>query len=116
MHEASIIESAFALGFARMRQEGATRILQFQLRIGALSGVVPEALQFAFEAMKENTPASGAELVIVCVSTLLCCHDCGTEFEAENHPDLCPKCGSWQTEVCRGREMEVVSLELSCDE
>ena len=39
-------------------------MLAIRLRIGALSGVVPEALEFAFEALRPGTLAEKAELAI----------------------------------------------------
>ena len=46
------------------RRAGAVRVHQIRLRVGVLSGVVPEALQFAFEALTAGTPAEGAILAI----------------------------------------------------
>jgi len=55
MHELSIMQSAFGSGTrkgpAGRGQPGAC----IRLRIGALSGVVPDALQFAFEALADGT-------------------------------------------------------------
>ena len=39
------------------RAAGATRIHTLRLRVGRLSGVVTDALEFAFEALRPGTPA-----------------------------------------------------------
>ena len=51
MHELSIMEGALALALEQARQAGARKLHVIRLRVGAMSGVVPEALQFAFEAL-----------------------------------------------------------------
>ena len=64
MHELSIMQSALSVALDQARQAGASRVHVIRLRIGALSGVVPDALEFAFEALAPGTPAEGAELAI----------------------------------------------------
>ena len=55
MHEFSIMQAALETAGEKTRAAGATHIHRLMLRVGALSGVVPEALRFAFDAMKENS-------------------------------------------------------------
>ena len=94
MHEVSIMQSVFEIAFAHLRQERATRIHRLRLRIGALSGVVPAALEFAFEALKENTPAAEASLDIEYLPVRFYCSTCALEFGADDVAELCPSCGS----------------------
>ena len=60
MHELSIMQSALNQALREARRAGAARVHQIRLRIGVLSGVVPDALQFAFEALTPGTAAEGA--------------------------------------------------------
>jgi hydrogenase nickel incorporation protein HypA/HybF len=115
MHEASLMCEVFEIAFQTMRRQGATRLHRITLRVGVLAGVVPEALQFAFAAMKADTPASGAELEIHWLPVRLYCPACDVEFASEDYPDLCPRCGSAHTAVRQGQELDVVSLEMSRD-
>ena len=64
MHEASIMQSVFDLAFAQMPDDSMSRIDRIRLRVGVLAGVVPEALEFAFEAMKPGDTAANAKLEI----------------------------------------------------
>jgi hydrogenase nickel incorporation protein HypA/HybF len=112
MHEASIMLSVFEMAFAQLPDESATRIVRLRLRVGALAGVVPEALTFAFEALKPETPAAQAELEIERVPACLACCDCRREFEPACFPAACPDCGSWATELRRGQELDLVCVEL----
>jgi hydrogenase nickel incorporation protein HypA/HybF len=116
MHEASIMQNVFDLAFARLPQESATRIVRLRLRVGALAGVVPEALAFAFEAMKADTPAAHAELEVEQVAARLACRDCRREFEPECFPAPCLDCGNWAVEVLQGQELDLLLVEFAREE
>ena len=116
MHEASIMQNVFELAFARMQQESATRVVSLRLRVGALAGVVPEALAFAFEAMKADTPAAHAEMDVERVPALLLCRGCQQEFAPDGFPAPCPACGNWAVDVRQGQELDLVLVEFAREE
>lgn len=113
MHEFGLAESTLALALDQAQQQGARKILEVRMQIGTLSGVVEEAFAFAFEALAADTMAAGAELVIERVPVACFCPTCGREFETDTYTYLCPACGQASTEVRRGRELNLVSLEVS---
>ena len=94
------------------RRAGASRVHAIRLRIGALSGVVPDALQFAFEALADGTLAEGARLIIEDVPARFWCAPCRREFEAARMFAECPACHHPSGELRAGREMELTSLEV----
>lgn len=49
MHEVSLMQTTLDLAFNHAAQQGAQQIHWIKLRVGELSGVVPEALTLAFE-------------------------------------------------------------------
>jgi len=112
MHELSIMESALDIALDRARNAGATRVHVIRLRIGALSGVVPEALQFAFESLRVGTAAQTAALVIEDVPARFWCAACNQEFESHDMFSDCPECHKPSGELRAGREMELASLEI----
>lgn len=116
MHEVSIMQCVFEIALTHLRREKATHICRLQLRVGALSGVVPAALEFAFDALKANTPAAHASLDVEYVPVRFYCSTCSIEFGGEDVAELCPTCGSPDVSVCQGRELDVVSLEVSREE
>jgi len=113
MHEFGLAESTLALALDHAQRQGASRILEVRMQIGALSGVVKEAFEFAFEALAAHTMAAGATLVIEPVSVACFCRTCGREFETDAYAYLCPACGEASTEIRRGRELNLVSMEVS---
>jgi len=62
MHEVSIMESAVRMAVDAAKSAGASRVLVLRLRVGTLSGAVPEALRFAFDVVCRDTIAEGASL------------------------------------------------------
>jgi hydrogenase nickel incorporation protein HypA/HybF len=112
MHELSIMQSALSLALDQARQAGAARVHTIRLRIGALSGVVPEALEFAFEALTPGTLAEGAELAVERVPARFWCAMCMREFQSDDMFAECPDCHSLSGELRAGREMELASLEI----
>jgi hydrogenase nickel incorporation protein HypA/HybF len=82
VHELSIMQSALDQALDEASKAGAHRVSEIRLRIGVLSGVVPEALQFAFEALSDGTPAAGATLTIEPVPARFWCEPCRQEFPA----------------------------------
>lgn len=112
MHELSIMESALTMALNRAQEKGAGKIYSIRLRIGALSGVVPEALSFAFDALTPGTLAEGAQLVIDAVPARFWCSDCRKEFPAADLMAECPGCRRPSGELRAGREMELASMEI----
>ena len=112
MHELSIMQSALNVALAQARQAGATQVHEIRLRIGALSGVVPDALEFAFEALVPGTLAEHAKLAFEHVPARFWCATCSWEFQSDDMFAECPDCHSLSGELRAGREMEVASLEI----
>jgi hydrogenase nickel incorporation protein HypA/HybF len=106
------MESALNLALEQAEKAGATRLHVLRLRIGALSGVVPEALEFAFEALAPGTLAEGGELAIEEVPARFWCTDCAREFRAEDLFADCPVCHQPSGDLRAGRELELAAVEI----
>ena len=107
--------SALNIAFKQAEAQGATRIERLGLRIGALSSVVPDALEFAFEALKKDTVASEAVLDVEFVPLRLYCSACDVEFEPERYEYACARCGNLETQIRAGRELDVMFVEVSTE-
>jgi len=112
MHEFSIMEAALETAAQKTRAAGATQIHRLKLRVGKLSGVVPEALRFAFDALKGHFLAA-AVLEIEEVPAVCWCAGCAAEFEAKDLNYRCPRCHQPSDDLRHGKEMELASLEIS---
>ncbi len=115
MHEMGIMESALTLVRCHAEENKARRVSRIVLRIGALAGVEPESLRFAFDVISRGTPAEGAIFDIESVPVAVYCSGCHQEFsvETDGYIFICPTCGDLCGEIRRGRELELSRIEMS---
>ena len=116
MHEMSIVAGVLDAVVPSAQQAGAERVLAITLKIGDMTEVVDEALEFAFEALTEGSICEGAELVVNKVHPRSVCFECGTEFDHDRFHRKCPNCDSYETQLVAGREMEIESIEVDLPE
>jgi hydrogenase nickel incorporation protein HypA/HybF len=109
MHELSITQS---LVEAVLDRTGDRSVTGVNLRIGPVSGVLPDAVRFCFEVVSADTPLAGATLTIDESEGRARCRSCRDEFVLEDMFLLCP-CGSADVEVVSGRELLVTSVEVA---
>jgi hydrogenase nickel incorporation protein HypA/HybF len=107
VHELSIAEAVCAQISERLPD---ATIAVVRLRIGELSGVVPEAVEFCFEAAAHGTVVEGARLEIETVPGRCRCRDCGREFRPDDLILLCT-CGSARVTVLAGEDLQIGSVE-----
>lgn len=113
MHEVGLMEQALEAALAMTRQAGAARIHGLTLRVGALSGVEPEALRVAFAALAPGTAAAEAQLVIELAPVRCVCGCCEKSFSPPDFIFACPTCGALSSDVEQGRDLELASVEVS---
>jgi len=113
VHELSLMQDTLILAVNKAQEAGGSRIHRVMMRIGKLSGVVPETLSFAFDVLKKETMAADAVLEIHTVPVVCWCAPCAQEFTPADFICECPHCHTISTEVRSGREMELTSLEVS---
>ncbi|MFO1497376.1 MAG: hydrogenase maturation nickel metallochaperone HypA [Verrucomicrobiota bacterium] len=113
MHEISIMQATLDLALTTAQASAASQINALHLRIGAMTGVVPEALQFAFEALRDGTIAAEATLQIETVPAACWCAPCAREFAAPDGYQACPECGRASMELRHGLELELASIEVT---
>ncbi|WP_222263300.1 hydrogenase maturation nickel metallochaperone HypA/HybF [Modestobacter marinus] len=109
MHELAITQGVVDVVTART---GDVPVAGVRLRVGRLSGVVPDAMRFCFELVTAGTPLEGAALEFERPEGRARCRTCGQDFVLRDPVLLCG-CGSADVEVVAGRELSVVSVVLA---
>jgi hydrogenase nickel incorporation protein HypA/HybF len=112
MHELAITE---AVVNAVVERTGDAPVSRVRLEIGTLSGVVPDAVRFCFGLVCEGTPLQGAALEIVEPGGSGTCRGCGQAFDVNDPIVLCPGCGSADVAVHAGRDLRILSVEVSSE-
>src|ERR1700730_12810257 len=113
MHELSIAMSIVEMAQEEAQQRGGVRIEAVHLKLGALSGVVKEALLSSYEMACDDTPLKGSRLVVEEVPIVIFCPSCRAERPLGSvQLFCCPECGTPASQVTHGKELEVVALEI----
>lgn len=101
------------MGEEESLHRGGVRVSAVHLKLGALTGVVKDALRSSWEMACEGTSMTGARLEIEDVPVVVYCQRCKAERSlASIQWFVCPECKSVVSEVVRGRELQVFALEL----
>ena len=112
MHELSIALSVLEIVRDAAANSGLSRVDTVRLRVGKATGVLPDALHFAFDCSKAGTAAAAAALQIEEVPIGGRCEDCGREFTSpEPYVLACPLCGGGRFRITTGDELAVLDLE-----
>jgi hydrogenase nickel incorporation protein HypA/HybF len=109
MHEMSITQGIIEIC---EQHAGGRRVLSLNVEIGELSSVVPDAVEFCFEACSRGTLLEGARLNIVRVPGRGHCLDCATDTPLTTAFGSCTRCGGYRVTIESGEEMRVREIEV----
>jgi hydrogenase nickel incorporation protein HypA/HybF len=94
-------------------KRGGAKVTAVHLKIGALAGVVGDALQSSWELACENTQLQGSRLVIENIPVKVYCPVCAAPRTLNSLQWFqCPDCKNVVSEVIQGRELDVVAMEI----
>jgi hydrogenase nickel incorporation protein HypA/HybF len=113
MHELSIAMGIVDAALDESQRRG-VQVSAVHLRLGALSGVVKDALMFSYEVACQDTALQGSQLIVEDVPVIVFCAQCQQERQLMSvQLFACPECGVPTMDVRHGKELEVFALEVS---
>lgn len=113
MHELSIAMSMIEMASEEAASRGGVKVNAIHLKLGPLSGVVKEALLFSYDVACQGTMLEGSSLVIEEVPVVVYCSTCQSESTLDSLQRFtCGSCQAPTSQVLRGKELEVVALEI----
>ena len=113
MHELSIALSIVEGAEEEAARCGAAGVSSVHLRLGIASGVVKEALLFAYEQACEGTLLEGSRLVIEDVSLLIQCPECPEPQPPRSPYQLqCSACDAPASGIVQGKDMQIFAMEV----
>jgi hydrogenase nickel incorporation protein HypA/HybF len=112
VHEVAITRSIVEIAERAAREEGAAKVLSVTVEIGALSGVVPDAVEFCFEVCTKETLLEGAQLLIERIPGRARCLECAAEVPIDTWSFTCPACGAFALERRQGEELRIKEMEV----
>lgn len=112
MHELGIVFHMVDLLEETAREHGLTHIAKVTVDLGEVSGVLTEFFEDAWIwASDRNDLLRGAELEIYQIDAVTVCNSCGKTYGTVEYGRVCPFCGSIDTVLLRGNEMEIREIE-----
>ena len=113
MHELSIASSIVETVTEAAAAHPGARVTAVRLRIGALAGVVEDALDFCWQIATEGTPLARAVLEVRKLPVVVHCEHCNADEELDGVQSFrCPRCGELCADLRQGRELEIDSFEI----
>lgn len=112
MHEMSVAISIVQSVCDITADQSDGRVSAVNIRVGAMSGVIPEALTFAWTPAVRGTPLEKTTLQIEFVPAVVHCPSCEQDVELPGQRLVCPRCQARVSTLLRGRELELLSLEI----
>jgi hydrogenase nickel incorporation protein HypA/HybF len=112
VHELSVAETIIDTVLGEIERKQLPPVQTIAVQVGALSAVDPEALQFAFEAIRVDTPLAATALEIESVPVCGQCNDCQRPFSVEDLVFACPFCQSGRIQLTQGEELHIAYLEV----
>jgi hydrogenase nickel incorporation protein HypA/HybF len=113
MHELGVAQGILDLVQNHVPAGQAAHVRAVTVRVGALSGIVADSLEFCFSAIVAGTPYGGASLSIERVPTRALCNGCAREFAIDGLVFRCPHCDGPSIRLVSGDELQVTSVELA---
>lgn len=105
MHELSVARAVIAEVTDSACAHGVEAVGEVTLRVGRLSGIVAESLQFGFELSSPGTICEGAKLVVEIDPVVVWCPDGEHEVELDDMVFACPTHGCPTPEVRSGDDL-----------
>ena len=110
MHEYSVARALLERALAEARRRGARRVVRLSVRVGELSGVLPELLRTAYALAREGTLCHDAPLEVLPVPARWRCLGCG-QAPAPGGALRCPACAGELVLAC-GDELLLERIEM----
>jgi hydrogenase nickel incorporation protein HypA/HybF len=113
MHELGIAQDILEIVKQAVPEEQSAAVRWVRIRVGQLSGIVPDSLEFCFRAIVSETAMGQAGLAIEQVPTVFQCRNCSHRFQVNDLEYLCQACKSPDLEIISGKELDIVEIELA---
>ncbi|PLX04234.1 MAG: hydrogenase maturation nickel metallochaperone HypA [Marinilabiliales bacterium] len=112
MHELSIATNVVEIVEEEAKAKQAQKVTKLELEVGALSGVVMDALKFAMEEAVKNTIMQNASIHYHVIDGIAKCENCSEQFDTEEYFSPCLKCGHPYTDIIQGKELKIKSINI----
>lgn len=112
MHELSIAQNILDIVHQSVPDEDLGKVETIGLKVGKLSNVLVDSLQFCFKSLTDKTNLEGSKLEIENIPISISCLDCNAVTVTDDFVFTCDKCGSNNIKISGGEELEISNIYL----
>jgi hydrogenase nickel incorporation protein HypA/HybF len=112
MHELGIAASILDCVQSEAKRHPGLHISKVGVKVGELSGVDADALQFGFECLVKETDFEPLTLDIESIPRVQQCPQCQNEFRMTDYDPKCPRCGEFMTRCVSGDQLDIAYMEV----
>ena len=112
MHELGIVFHIIKEVKKVAGENGCGHVSKVVMNVGEVSTVVPYYLEDCWKwAVEKEEMLKGCALEVCTVEAVTHCDSCGADYPTVAHGKICPECGSSQTWLLKGNEVEIKEIE-----
>jgi len=112
VHELSIAQNIIQIVNSNVEQDKIYLVDKISIKVGLLSNILIESLNFSYNSVIENTPLNNSRLDIEVLPIKISCNDCSAITTINDFIFFCPECKSSAISVISGDEMVISSIHL----
>lgn len=112
MHELSVTENILKTSLEYAEKEKAKAVTDIFLKIGVLSSIVDDSVDFYWSFISKDTICANAQLHFERIPAKFQCLECGNVYEIVEELSACPNCGSIQVKLISGDEFQLTSITI----
>ncbi len=113
MHELGIVFYIIRDVKKAAGENGVEHVDGVVMNIGEVSTIIPDYLQDCWRWAADKEPMLvGCELKCNIIPAVTLCNACGKEYPTVQYGKKCPHCGSEDTVLSRGNEVEIKEIEV----
>jgi hydrogenase nickel incorporation protein HypA/HybF len=112
MHELSIAQNIIEMVQEYVPEPEWKQVSAVRVKIGTMAGIVPDSLDFSFQAITAETAFRKTRLITERIPFCVQCRTCNDQTENEDGFAVCSKCGSTDIKILSGTELQVSEIEM----
>lgn len=113
MHELGIVVHVIEQVEKVAEENKVKSVSKVTLEVGEVSSVVPDLFRDCFEwSKKKSRFMKECELDLIILEGISYCNDCKETYKTTEYAKKCPHCGSYDTYLVTGDEINIKSLEV----
>lgn len=113
MHELGIVMQVIEQVEQVAAESQVEKVLKLNLEVGEVSSIVPSLFTDCFDWAKKKTRfLKDTKLQLIILEGVSYCKDCKKTYKTTEYAKKCPHCGSYNTYLVTGNEINIKDIEV----